>query len=347
MTTVAVVGAASPVGQALLERLDADPAVSAIIGIDAVEPQMPVAKLTYRPTDVRDQLLALALAGADVVVHAAFTPSPARAEDAMFAQNVFGTRNLLAAAKRVGVRGLVLVSSAAAYGAHPDNDVPLTEDAPLRANPDFSYGHQRRLVEEDVAAWAEANPTVAVTVLRAAIVLGPGVDHFVCRQLEAPRILTVKGCEPPLQFAHTDDVAAAAHLAVSAGLRGAFNVAAEGWLPLEEACHLLGRKPLAVPEAVAYETTALLWRRGVGPAPPGVLAYLMHPWMVTCERLRAEGWAPEHSNREILREFATTHAGWLSFGTARVRRRDLYLTGFGVVGLLLGLMVGGWRNRRP
>lgn len=346
MTTVAVLGASGPVGRALLERLDADRAVESIVGVDLTEPEMPVAKLQFRTADVRDRLLPVALDGADAVVHAALVPDPSPSEDTVFAINVSGTRNILDATDRAGARKLVVISSAAVYGAHPDNAVPLDEDAPLRANPDFGFAYQRQLVEELVAEWAALHPDVAVTVLRPAILLGPGVDHFVCRLLEAPRLLTVKGYEPPLQFAHVDDVAAAAHLAVSGDLRGPFNVAAEGWLSFDDVRHLLGKRTTAVPETVAFETVGRLWAHHAVPTPPGVLHFLMHPWIVACDRLRAHGWAPLHSNREILREFATSHGGWLSIGVLRCRRRDLYSMAFAATGVLLGLAVVGWRRTR-
>src|SRR3712207_2767542 len=90
--TVAVAGVANFVAAAVLERLDADRRISRILGLDLDEPQMPVAKLDFRTADVRDPLLAVALEGADVVVHVALTPGPLDAEDTMFAINVHGTR---------------------------------------------------------------------------------------------------------------------------------------------------------------------------------------------------------------------------------------------------------------
>lgn len=103
--TVAVVGAANFVAAAVLERLDADRQVEQLISLDCDEPQMPVAKLDFRPADVRDPLLGVALEGADVVVHVALTSGPLPAEDTMFAINVNGTRNLLDAAAHAGFVG--------------------------------------------------------------------------------------------------------------------------------------------------------------------------------------------------------------------------------------------------
>ncbi len=46
-----------------------------------------------------------------------------------------GTQTVLTAAAAAGVRRVVLFTSAMVYGALPDNDVPFSEDAELRATP--------------------------------------------------------------------------------------------------------------------------------------------------------------------------------------------------------------------
>ncbi len=344
--TVAVIGSAGAVAAAVLERLDADRAVARILAVDCDEPQMPVAKLVARTADVRDVLLPLALDGADVVVHLGTTPGPQHDEDTMFAVNVNGTRNALAAAAQVGARRFVHVSTGAVYGAHPGNTVPLTEDAPLRANPDFSWAYQHRLAEEHVQAWADAHPDVAVTILRPATTLGPGVDGFAARHLEQPRLPVVRGHAPPLQLLHVDDLATAVQRAVTGDLPGVYNVAAEGWLPATDLARLLGKHTVEVPETVAFSAARRLWARGVVPAPAGALHYLMHPWVLSTERLRATGWAPTRSHREIVREFVAEHAAYVSLGRARARRRDVYVAVFAALGAVTGLLLAGRGSRR-
>lgn len=341
MTTVAVTGASGAFGQALLPRLDAETGVSRILGLDLREPDMPVAKLVFRTVDVRDPLLSNALAGADVVVHLAGRCEPSRDEDTMLACTVHGTRNVLAAADKAGVTKLVHLSSAAVYGAHPDNPVPLDESAPLRANPDFGYGYHQLLGEELVAEWRAAHPEATATVLRTAPVVGPGVDDFVARQLESPRLPLITGYVPPRQFVHVEDVAEALRLAVAADLDGAYNVAADGWLATEELCGLLGRKPLMVPETVAFAAAEQLWTRGLSALPAGALHYVMHPVVLTTDRLHERGWAPTRSNREIVREFAVVHREYVTVGRVRLRRRQVY-TGVVVAGVVLvaGLLAG-------
>jgi UDP-glucose 4-epimerase len=327
MTTVAVTGTSGAVGQALLERLDTDPAIERIIGLDGTEPQMPVAKLEFRTADVRDPVLSHALRDAEVVVHLAFTPAPVADEDTMFALNVHGTRNVLDAARKTGARKVVHLSSATVYGAHPDNPIPLDEQSALRANPDFNWAYHKLLAEEMVADWADQHPDAVVTVLRPAPILGPAVDDYIARHFESPRLPLVRGHEPPVHFVHVDDVAAALHLAVTADLPGAYNVGADGWLPAGQVCAILARKPLVLPEVVAFPAAERMWRWGLVAAPSGALHYLMHPWVVSSERLKAQGWAATRSNRDILREHAAEHRGYWSLGRVRLRRRHVHAGG--------------------
>jgi len=346
MTTVAVTGAAGFVGKAVLERLDADPAVSRLIGIDIESPSMPVAKLDFRTADVRDPVLANALDGAEVVVHCGLSSEAGRAGDETFAVNVSGTRNLLEAAAKVGARKFVMITSMTVYGAHPETEIPISEDAPLRANPDFAYAYQRMLAEELVAEWAQEHPDVQVTVLRPAIILGPGAEGFVVRHLESPRLPLIRGHETPLQFVHVDDVAAAVALAVGGDMQGAYNVAADGWLTDAEVCRLLGRKPIELPETTAEQAIRWLWDRKLAHVPPGALHFLAYPCVLDTDRLHREGWAPTRSNRELLREFSAAHYEFLSLGPLRMRRRDLYVASFAGVGLLAGLWLGRPSRRR-
>ena len=344
MPTVAVTGADTAVGRALLQRLDADPQVTAILGIGCDEPPMPVARLELRTVDLRDTLLPVFLDGADVVVHCAFDPDPNHAEDAAFARNVAGARNLLAATAKVGARRLVVLSDGAVYGAHADNAVPLTEDARLRANPDHAPAHQALLIEELVSEWTDEHPAVDVVVLRPATVLGPGADGAAVRLLQVPRVLAVGGHAPPRQFVHVDDVASALHLAATGSLTGPYNVAAEGWLDAGEVAALLGHRTFVVGEAVVGAVTARLWRWKLSPVPAAAIPWAMYPTVLSADRLRQAGWAAAHSNREVLREFADEHGDHIALGTAVVRRRDLWLAGFGVAGLLAGLLLGRRRD---
>jgi nucleoside-diphosphate-sugar epimerase len=218
--------------------------------------------------------------------------------------NVEGTRRVLDAAAATGVRKVVRVSTAATYGAWATNAVPLTEDAPLRPNPGFGPAVHAAEVERLLHEWQLDHPQVTVTTLRAAPILGAGAGHLWTRLLTGPGRLRVRGdAAAPVQVVHVDDAAAALALVVREDHPGAFNVSADGWLTAEAAAALLPRPTLPpLPADVLRRALARTWATGVGDVPPGVLPYLVHPWVVASDRLEALGWAPAHTNEETLVE---------------------------------------------
>jgi nucleoside-diphosphate-sugar epimerase len=323
VSVVAVTGIAGYLGQRVLARLEASPDVTRVIGVDLEDPIQGTPKLEFHQVDARDARLGKIFVGVDTVVHLAFQHDPIRDEEKMRSINIDGMANVLEAAAATGVRKIIYPSSATVYGAHPDNDFPLTEGSPLRANPDFAYAAHKLETERRLDTFRAQHPDIIVTVFRSAIVFGPSVENFVSRLMEAPRITTVRGYEPPLQLVHEDDVASAIALAADKDLPGVYNVAADGWLSSDEVVQLSGKKRVELPEAVAFSMAERLWRTGLTTAPPGELHYLMHPWVVDNSKLRAAGWSPQYSNREALLETLESHRNWISVGRARVRKDSL------------------------
>src|SRR5688572_13160178 len=74
----------------------------------------------------------------DALVHLAFVLNPIHDEARMYDIDVNGTEAVLRAATEAGTGHVLVTSSATAYGAFPDNPVPITEDWPVRGAPDFS-----------------------------------------------------------------------------------------------------------------------------------------------------------------------------------------------------------------
>ncbi|MGH8933760.1 MAG: NAD-dependent epimerase/dehydratase family protein [Egibacteraceae bacterium] len=337
MTTIAVVGAGTLVGRAVLSRLQREPSVQEIVAVDLGEIDMPVGTLRLGS---HERLLPQAIEDAEVVVHCGLEATEPEWEGGgtTLARTVEGTRTVLEAAAKIGVRKLAVVSSAMVYGAHPDNPLPLDEQAALRADPDLPYAYRFMLAERLVEEWAGENPGVTVTVLRPALTWAAGADIGMSRHLASPRVPLVGDQSAPLQLVHADDVAEAVRLAVTRDLPGYYNVAAGGWLPVSEMLALLGRRSVTVPEATAYGAVRWLWKHRLWHLPPTALPYLMYPWVVTSERLADLGWSPEWSNRELLRMFAREHRDHLHFGRFRLRRRNLYAPAVAFGALLLGLL---------
>lgn len=323
---VAVTGPTGTFGFGLLPLLEREPRVRSIVGV-ARRPFDPSehgwTKLRYQQGDVRDPAaLRRAFDGCDVVVHLAFLVSGASSAATMQAINVEGTRNAFRAAAEAGATRFVYASSAAAYGFHADNPVPLTEAWPVRPDPRFAYAAEKAELEHLLAAEAAAHPGTQLFVLRPPIVLGP---HAVGAKVELPRLLdAVAGAAwrafrrlplpvplpvpaVPVQFVHEADVGdALLRCALGAGPPGAYNIAATDRLTAIDVARELGIAPLALPAAPTAASARLLAsvpRPTIVPPAAGWVTALARPAILDCTKAEQQlGWRPERTGLDALRE---------------------------------------------
>ncbi|SHN32809.1 NAD-dependent epimerase/dehydratase family protein [Cryptosporangium aurantiacum] len=300
--TVAVTGAASPIGQAICRRLANAEGIRQVIALDAKKPGVPTVR--WRKADPTDPGLASALHKVDTLVHLAVSDDPALDRAEQRRRTVTGASVALTAAAATGVRHVVLLSSARVYGAFADNPVPLRDGAPVRARPDGSALDDLLAVEEFAARAGRMYPQVQTALLRPAVVVGRGIDHPAGGALDGPRLLVVRGTKPIWQFCHSEDLAGAVLTTVLARLTGPLNVGSEGWLEQSEVERILGRRRVELPADAAVGTATRLHAQGISGDPASQLDYLMHPWAVDADRLRAAGWEPAYTNEDALSSWA-------------------------------------------
>lgn len=114
-----------------------------------------------------------AMAGCDWVFHVAAVSDYWRsAKTRLYLVNVHGTRNVLEAARRAGVRRVVLTSSAASIGLRADGAASDESDAFNLPPGRFAYGHSKALSEAE--ALRAARNGLDVVILNPVVVLGPG-----------------------------------------------------------------------------------------------------------------------------------------------------------------------------
>ncbi|MEZ4551890.1 MAG: NAD-dependent epimerase/dehydratase family protein [Desulfobacterales bacterium] len=77
-----------------------------------------------------------------------------------------GTKNVLAASAKTGVKQILYTSSTTAYGFYPDNDQPLTEDSPAGGNDDFTYAKNKKEIEAIFKEFESVYPEIAVSIVR-------------------------------------------------------------------------------------------------------------------------------------------------------------------------------------
>ena len=242
-----------------------------------------------------------------VVVHTAALVTNALADEDMWRVNVLATRNLIAAAKKHGVRRFVHVSSIVAYGNAATGE--LDEEYPVHAH-GGSYV-RTKLASEHVVLAAHAQHGMDVVIVRPGDVYGPGSRPWVIVPLEMIKkrqFILPAGGEGYFRPVYVDDlvrgiVAAAASDNASGQI---FNLSSDGYVTTKTFFRhhheWLGKSgPLCLPTGVAWGLAESTFRLGrmLGQRSEGsgasVLQLTSKAWFSIKKAEALLGWKPEIS----------------------------------------------------
>ena len=302
-----ITGGSGYIGSRLVERLASDEATERIVIADVQPPRSRRPKVAYERLDVTDREHVRALLERerpDTLVHLAFVLNPIHDQDAMYEIDVNGTSNVLEGAHAAAIEHVLVTSSATAYGAFPDNPVPIHEDHPVRGVPSFEYARDKAESDRICQLWAAQHPDCTMTIVRPCVVFGPTVQNFIVRLLTKQPFLADLGGEPPdVQFVHEDDLVDALVGLLEGRHGGAFNVAGDGAMTLRQCAEIIGLPVRRVPRRLYWRLVDVLWRLRVSEAPPGYLHFVVHPWMVSNDKLKdAIGWEPRYTSRATFED---------------------------------------------
>jgi UDP-glucose 4-epimerase len=300
-----ITGGSGYIGSRLVEHLAGREDTGRIVVCDLQPPRSFQPKVEFERLDVRDRDAARAVlerVKPDALVHLAFILNPVHDEHFMYDVDVNGAHNVLEAAGAAGTEHVLVTSSAVAYGAFPDNSVPLTEDDPVRGVASFSYARDKTESDRVCQLWAARYPDRTMTIVRPCIVFGPNVDNYLVRLwTKAPFQVDVGNLENQIQFAHEEDVVDAVIRLLEGRHEGAFNVAGDGYMTLRETVELSGQPVRRMPLWLYRLLGRVMWTLRLSEAPPGQIEFAVHPWLVSNGRLKqVAGWTPRYTSRETF-----------------------------------------------
>jgi UDP-glucose 4-epimerase len=308
---IVVTGATGNVGTSVVQALAADQAVDEIVGLARRLPGWQPAKTRWVQADVVTSDLEPHFAGADAVIHLAWSIQPSRDPAALRAVNVDGSRRVFEAAVAAGAKALVHASSVGVYSPGP-KDRRVNESWPREGIPSSFYSRHKAEAEQALDAFEDR---LRVVRMRPALIFkreaGSEIRRlFVGPLLPSPLVQTRLIPILPLpermvvQAVHSLDVGEAYRLAAtSPDAHGAYNLAADPVLDRNELGRILGARPIGLPQAALRAGAALTWRAYLQPSPPGWIDMGLEAPLLDSTRARRQlGWEPKRDAAQALLE---------------------------------------------
>src|SRR5205809_6973927 len=313
---VAITGVSTRWGAELARRLERDPAIEHVAGIDSAPPPAELERTDFIEADPRSPVLARLLPGieADTVVHCGihWYPEPGKPAPALHDINVIGTLQLLAACERAPtLERIVVRGSAAIYGCEGAAPSFFTEEMARRMPLRTRFQRDASELEAYFDNFARRRPEVACCMLRFQPELGADLDTPLARYLTLPVVPVQLGFDPRLQLIDVDDAHGALEAAVRSRVRGPVNVAPSGAVSLIKALRLARRPTIAIPHPLFGPALERLGQRlGAGALYGDGVRFLRFGRGVDNRRLREEvGFEPARDALGAIEDFVRRTEG--------------------------------------
>jgi nucleoside-diphosphate-sugar epimerase len=279
-------------------------------------------KVTVLKGDIRDDAaVALAMEGADLVVHTA-AALPLYTPQEIYTTDVEGTRNVLEGAHNAGIRRVVHISSTAVYGI-PDHH-PLYEND--RLDGVGPYGQAK--IQAEMVCLEYRAKGIVVPILRPKSFIGPerlGVFALLYDwALDGRNFPMIGNGNNRYQLLDVEDLCQAIFLALTLSEETAndtFNIGAKEFgtmrsdyqAVLDEAGH--GKRIVGLPATPAIIALRIMEKFGWSPLYKWVYETASKDSFVGIEKAESRlEWEPKYSNKDaLLRNFAWYKAHQASF----------------------------------
>jgi len=261
-------------------------------------------KLTFISVDIRNQsAIERAFAGCDVIIHLAFVVLEIRDKKSTHDININGSRAVCEAAAKIGAGKLIVASSVAAYGAHPDTPIPVSEDWPVKGNEKrvCYYSYDKSQVEKYLDEFSSKHPRIIVTRLRPSIFLGAGRFKEI-RDLWQPG-LKVSHLNPdmPIDIVHEEDVARGFHAAIHRDVNGAVNLGSGTPVVYRELTEMFNQRIIKLPRSLLGLAADIGFQLGFSRGSHHWVNLSSYPLVPSIARAnRLLDWRPKYTGKQAL-----------------------------------------------
>lgn len=306
---VLMTGVSTKLGAQLALRLEADPAVEELYGIDLLPPTAPLTRMQFIEADIREPEIMeiLPQTGAEVVVHNNILrrPRPGMSPQAAHDINVIGTLQLLTACEQAhSIEAIVVRGSAGIYGSEPAAPQFFREDMARLYASRTRFQRDVSEIENYFENYARRRPNVTCTMLRYQPAIGTSLNTQVTRYLSMPVLPTFLGYDPRLQFVHEIDGLEALVAAIKNPVRGAVNVASRGTIGLTRMVRMARKPSLPLPPQLFGGALQAGTRVGLERLSEDFKRLLRYGRGVDLKRLTDEiGFEPHYTTADAVAEY--------------------------------------------
>jgi UDP-glucose 4-epimerase len=298
-----ITGVSGYLGGLVVEALDKDPSIESMVGIDLAMPRVCPSKLEFHGIDVRDPGIRDLMRGCDAVLHMAFILNEIKDKARTYDININGSKNVFQACLDTGVPWLIQLSSMAAFGPHPDNPLPLTEEDYPRGHPGCYYCYSKAELEHYLSHLQREHPEMEVTVLRPTVVIGNGIDNTITWMFQGKFAARIKGHDACGQFIHEQDLVDAIRLVIDRHLLGIYHVTSDDYMTVSEMIERVGITAPSIPKRVLELMADISFAMGTSPISGHWVRMFSESMVGTSEKLKAEGWSPSYSSSELFDKY--------------------------------------------
>jgi UDP-glucose 4-epimerase len=308
---IVVTGATGNVGTALMRVLADDPRMSRITGLARRVPDHAPDRVEWLAADITSAPLREVFEGADAVVHLAWEIQPSHDRARLWRTNVLGSHRVFTAAVAAGVPALIHASSVGVYSPGR-SDRPVSEDWPRLGVGSSLYAVHKAETERMLDRIEHGHEGMRVVRMRPALIFSRRAAASIARLFVGPlmprRLPRASPVLPSLmrlrfQAVHSDDVAQAYRAAIVEKAGGAFNIAADPVIGMDDVARVTGARRVSLPAGLARAATALTWRARLQPTSEGWLDMGLGVPVMDSGRARRElGWEPRHDALAALAE---------------------------------------------
>jgi UDP-glucose 4-epimerase len=312
---VLITGVGSFLGTEIARRLETDPEIDYIAGMDERPPRARLERMDFIEADIRNPVIAKLIpqAEVDTIVHNKIVrrPGPGMSDRSAHDINVIGSLQLLAACEKAEtLKAIVVRGSAGVYGSEPAAPQFFTEEMARRYPLRTRFQRDVAEIENYFDTFSRRHSQVVCTMLRYQPSIGPSLDSQITRYLSQPAVPTYLGFDPRLQFVHEQDAVDALVAAIKNPVRGPVNVAAPGTIGLTRLVRLAGKPTLPLVPGLFGTVTDAGRRFGMHSISADFRRLLRYGRGIDITRLVEEvGYTPRFSTVDAVEDYVRTQRG--------------------------------------